>query len=92
MPESLQRRIELFRSNGRVFREGNELFAEPSWLQVMHGQRIHPRCYHALVDVYPEARIDAYLEGIRRVVGNCVDAMPTHDAFIAKYCAVEATA
>ena len=58
MPESLPRKMDLFRSNGRIFREGNELFAEPSWMQVMHGQRVEPRSYHALVDVYSEEKID----------------------------------
>jgi tryptophan 7-halogenase len=48
--------MDLFRSNGRVFRDGNELFAEPSWVQVMHGQRMVPRGYHALVDAHPLKR------------------------------------
>ena len=87
VPESLQRRIELFRSNGRVFRENNEMFAEPSWVQVMHGQRIHPRGYHALVDLYPEEKIADYLHNVRGVIGACVKAMPTHDEFIARLCA-----
>jgi hypothetical protein len=25
---------------------------------------------------------------VRGVIGNCVQAMPTHDAFIARHCAV----
>ncbi|TXH70080.1 MAG: tryptophan 7-halogenase [Lysobacteraceae bacterium] len=87
IPESLTRKIELFRSNGRVFREGNELFAEPSWVQVMYGQRIHPQSYHALVDVYSEAKIAEYMAGIRGVIANCVKVMPRHEAYIAKYCA-----
>jgi tryptophan halogenase len=87
IPESLRKRYELFRSNGRVFRENNEMFAEASWVQVMLGQRIEPRSYHALVDVYPEQKITDYLAGIREVIGNCVNAMPTHAAFIARHCA-----
>jgi len=90
IPESLQRRIELFRSNGRVFRENNEMFAEPSWVQVMHGQRIHPRAYHALVDLYPEAKIADYLRNVQGVIGACAQAMPTHDQFIAKLCSAAA--
>ncbi len=56
VPELLRHRMALFAANGRVFREGNELFAEPSWVQVMHGQRIEPRGYHGLVDSYPTRR------------------------------------
>ncbi|HEY0503244.1 MAG TPA: tryptophan halogenase family protein [Lysobacter sp.] len=92
IPDALQRKIDLFRSNGRVFRDNNEMFAEMSWVQVMLGQGIAPRGYHALVDTYPEAKIADYLENVRGVIGNCVQAMPTHDAFIARHCAVGAKA
>jgi hypothetical protein len=27
---------------------------------------------------------------VRGVIGNCVQAMPTHDAFIARHCAIAA--
>ena len=89
VPESLTRKMDLFRSNGRIFRECSELFAEPSWMQVMYGQRLAPKSYHALVDVYPEAKIAEYMEGIRGVIANCTRVMPTHEEFIAKHCAVK---
>ena len=92
IPESLQRRIALFRSNGRVFRDANEMFAEPSWVQVMLGQRIQPQGYHPLVDLHSEDKISDYLERIHGVIGNCVQAMPTHAAFIARHCAVSPAA
>jgi len=87
IPGSLQRKLDLFRSNGRVFREANEMFAEPSWVQVMHGQRVHPRGYHPLVDTFPEEQVRQHVDTVRGVIGNCVGAMPTHAAFIAKHCA-----
>ncbi|GHA81738.1 tryptophan halogenase family protein [Cognatilysobacter bugurensis] len=87
LPASLAQRLALFRGNGRVFRDGNELFAEPSWIQVLHGQRVQPAAYHALVDLYPEEKIAEYLDNIRGVIANCVQAMPTHEAFIARHCA-----
>ncbi len=88
IPDSLRERMALFRSNGRVFREGNEMFAEVSWLQVMHGQRVRPAHYHPLVDVYPEAKVEEFVAGVRGVIDKCVSVMPTHDAFIAKHCAI----
>jgi tryptophan halogenase len=87
VPETLRRKMDLFLSNGRIFRDGNELFAEPSWMQVMFGQRMRPRGYHPLVDVYTEEKIAEYMAGVRGVIGNCVRAMPLHADYIAKACA-----
>jgi tryptophan 7-halogenase len=89
IPETLERKIELFRANGRIFREGTELFAEDSWLQVMIGQGILPRSYDPIVDVIDEAVIQKYLDNIETVIGRCVDIMPQHSEFIAKNCAAD---
>ncbi len=87
IPSSLQHRIDLFRSHGRVFREGNELFAKVSWLQVMHGQRIRPEGYHPLTDLLDENEIAGYLDEVAGVIGACIDVMPSHAQFIADHCA-----
>jgi len=47
----------LYRSNARLFREGNELFAELSWLQVMNGQRVKPNSYHPFADLQPKETV-----------------------------------
>lgn len=39
VPESLTEKVELFRMNGQIFREDDELFTETSWAAVMMGQR-----------------------------------------------------
>jgi tryptophan halogenase len=87
VPESLQRRMDLFRSHGRVFREGNELFTKVSWLQVMHGQRIRPQAHHPLASVLPDDEIQTYLDEVEGVIKACVDYMPSHAQFIAEHCA-----
>jgi tryptophan halogenase len=87
VPESLSHRMDLFRTHGRVFREGNELFAKVSWLQVMHGQRIRPASYHPLTDLLSEAEIATYLDEVAGVIEACTHVMPTHARFIAEHCA-----
>lgn len=87
IPDTLQRKIDLFRSNGRLFRELQELFAEPSWLQVMIGQRIVPKGYHPFADLRSEDEVDGYLRDVASVIAKCVNAMPTQAAFIAEHCA-----
>ncbi len=86
IPDTLQRKIDLFRSNGRIIRENNELFAEVSWFQVMFGQGIRPQGYHGLVDARPEALVANMLADVKRVMHGVVDMMPTHEAFIAANC------
>ncbi|MGY6519830.1 MAG: tryptophan halogenase family protein [Lysobacteraceae bacterium] len=87
VPDTLRRKLDLFAASGRVFREHSELFAEASWIQVLLGQRLRPRGYHALVDALPEAEVRRHVESVGQVIANCVRAMPTHEAFIARHCA-----
>jgi tryptophan halogenase len=87
VPETLQHKIDLFTSAGRVFRELDELFAEPSWVQVMVGQGLVPRRYHPLVDAFSEADLTRYLDDVRAVIARCVERMPTHAQFVAEHCA-----
>jgi tryptophan halogenase len=87
IPDTLQHKIDLFRSNGRVFRDLQELFAEPSWLQVMVGQRIVPHGYHPFADLRSEAEVDAYVRNVAEVIAKCVNVMPTQAEFIAAHCA-----
>ena len=86
IPESLQESIDLFRSSGRFFRDAEEFFALPSWVQVMLGQGIVPRAYHPIVDRMPEAELVEFVDRVRRVLAASADAMPAHQAYIDRYC------
>lgn len=86
IPDSLSRKIELFRSNGRIYRDNNELFAETSWFEVMLGQHIVPRGYHPLVDGKSDELVLKMLADVKRVMHGVVDLMPTHEAFIEQNC------
>ncbi|MCE9686495.1 tryptophan 7-halogenase [Shewanella sp. AS16] len=86
IPESLRHRIEMFADGGKVYKHGNELFGESSWIQVMLGQGIMPKQYHPIVDVMEAAELDAFLSNIRSTVKRKVDALPPHADFIRHYC------
>ena len=90
VPESLTRRMALFRSHGRIFREADELFTPVSWLQVFLGQGLMPQGYNAIVDIYPDAEVKEFLDGIEQVIAKCVQVMPRHEDFIARHCAAPA--
>ncbi len=87
VPESLSNKMELFKSNGRLYREAEELFSETSWLAVMFGQGIVPQHYHPIVDAYDQRPLLEYLNGVRDVIARSADSMPTHAEFIQKHCA-----
>lgn len=86
IPEALTQKIEQFKKNGRIYRNSNEMFNDLSWLEVMHGQGIHPRAYHPLVDRLTKDEIAQRLAGVKRVIEKSVDFMPTHAQFIAEHC------
>ena len=89
VPAEVQHRIDLYRSHGRIFRLGEELFADASWLQVMHGQGLRAQSYHPLVDQRSEEDIHYFLAQVQKTIQKCVDVMPTHAEFIAATCAAE---
>lgn len=91
IPDTLKQKIELFRSNGRIYRNNNELFTEASWFQVMFGQGIRPQGYHPLVDAKPEELIAKMVADVKRVIHGAVDLMPMHAAFIVQNCKAEPT-
>jgi len=86
VPDSLAQKIELWQSNARIFRDNQELFSEISWVEVFLGQRIVPSGYHPLVDTLPPERVDEFLAGVKHTIARCVEAMPTHEQFIAEHC------
>lgn len=87
IPESLENRIRLYEANGRLYREGDELFSVTSWLAVLHGQGVEPRGYHPIVDAYSDDVVAEYLQGVAAVIRRSAAQMPTHADFIAKHCA-----
>jgi tryptophan halogenase len=86
VPESLTRRMNLYRSRGRIFREAGELFAEVAWLQVFEGQGLKPAQPHPLAALIDEDETAAYLRSVEGVIAKCVDLMPTHEDYIARHC------
>jgi tryptophan halogenase len=89
LPATLQRKIDLWCSNGRIFREDEELFSEESWIEVFIGQGIVPRSHDPLVAIKSDAQIEQFLGNIATTIGRCVDVMPPHDEYVRKYCPAE---
>lgn len=86
IPESLAKRIAIYKENGRLYRHDNELFNEISWFAVLHGQNVTPKRYHPIADVLPEDELDKRMTHIVDVIGRCADRMPMHQQFIDQHC------
>jgi tryptophan halogenase len=87
IPETLQRKIDLFAARGRLFQSDYDLFAEPSWVAVLLGQNIRPRNYDPLVDTLDEEMVKGQMARLSALVRQTAEALPSHEAFIARYCA-----
>lgn len=86
IPDTLQKKLDLFKKNGRIFRFNGELFSEVGWFQVMNGQGIRPNAYHPMVDIIDDELFLGRMDNIKTVIGACVEEMPYHKDFIAKSC------
>lgn len=65
VPATPEHKMELFRSSGKIFRDDNELFSEPSWIAVMVGQGIVPPAHHPFADQPSEAELQALMARVR---------------------------
>jgi tryptophan halogenase len=83
VPDSLQQKLDIFQSYGRVHRVADELFREDSWVQVLLGQRLMPERYDPMVDNKTLAQITDFAASTAHVISACVEKMPTHTDFIA---------
>ena len=86
IPDSLKHKIELFRESGTIIREQEDLFAEPSWLQVMMGQGIMPKDYHPAAKSIPENKLGRMMEGLLKIKSEPVSQMPEHNHFLKMFC------
>lgn len=81
-PEGVTSKLEMFRANGRIFREHNELFTETSWLAVLVGKGIEAGGYHPGADMLSDAETLDRLRHIRQVVRETASAMPLQDDYL----------
>ncbi|ANY21388.1 Flavin-dependent tryptophan halogenase PrnA [Tsuneonella dongtanensis] len=86
VPDSLTEKVALFRLNGQIFREEDELFTETSWAAVMMGQGIAMEGHNPMADRISSPDLKTELDGIERSVRHVVDRMPGHHDYLKRYC------
>jgi tryptophan halogenase len=86
VPDKLGTKLELWRSKGRIFREGAELFATPSWVAVLLGQGFEPEEPEPIAEAVDRALVAEALDKMRLSYRHMAEHMPTHADFIARAC------
>ncbi|MDP1697588.1 MAG: tryptophan 7-halogenase [Xanthomonadaceae bacterium] len=86
IPDTLQYKIDQFRSSGRIVAEPLELFQNPNWLAVLIGQEVWPQHYSALVDLRSSVDATGKLASLRRISEEASTALPDHAHYIAQHC------
>jgi len=88
IPQSLAHRIELFKKNAYVWSDDTNLFRIASWVQVMMGQGLEPLEYHSAGKLMSSEALRQSLSDISSSIDKTVQQLPTHQDFIAHYCAM----
>lgn len=82
VPDSLAARIELFRATGRIVRDGQELFTEDGWAQVLIGQGVEASAWHPLADQADAADLAGFLAVQARAARERAGRLPDHGAWL----------
>ncbi len=82
VPDSLQEKIALFRSGGRVASYDHGLFLSPSWVAVMIGQRISPDGWDWRADQVEEMALRQHMAGLRQHLQRAAAGMADHRQYI----------
>lgn len=90
IPDSLRQKLELWRSQGRFFRNDDELFTIPSWVQVLIGQRVIPRDCHGVAKLLGKPDVEDYLAKINGFLAQAVARMPAHREYVDRTCPMRA--
>jgi tryptophan halogenase len=87
LPESLQHKIDVFKSCGRVPLYSEESYQEPSWIAIFLGQHVYPDRYDPIIDSIEIERLKGGMQHRASTIRRLAQTLPTHQQFIASHCA-----
>lgn len=86
VPESLDKKIRLFRKRGQLEHTTDQLFSSDSWCSILEGMNIRPKKYHPLLDAFHREDLANTLSTNVENIRATVLKMPNHNDFIQKHC------
>jgi tryptophan halogenase len=87
VPDSLASKLDLWRSKGRIFRDGQELFGPASWVALLLGQGVVPEEQDPAVMGIDAAMAADLIDKMHESYRRMAEHMPAHADFIAQACA-----
>ncbi|MEZ5681721.1 MAG: tryptophan halogenase family protein [Erythrobacter sp.] len=85
VPDTLTEKIEIFKANGQVFREEDELFTTTSWAAVMMGQGITMGGTSPMAEGIADSSAKE-MDEMEKSIRWLVDRMPGHGQYVSRYC------
>lgn len=82
LPQSLQERLELFRSTGQLDCYEVGLFKTPSWAAMLIGQNFYPKRLPSRIVEYNSAHLEQFMFGMQRNIADFAKRMPIHADFL----------
>jgi tryptophan halogenase len=89
IPDTLRMKIEHFKRYGRLIAADMDLFGPPSWLAVHVGQGNMPERVDPVLE-YRDVDGAAWLAKLKQALAAEAGRMPSHQAYIDKFCKAEA--
>ena len=86
IPDTLRKRIQLFKDAAHAYQAEGELFRVDSWTSVLLGQGIKPSHYHHAARALSDAELSKLLSGFRAMLADTVAKLPSHHVFLDQYC------
>jgi tryptophan halogenase len=86
VPDSLQHKIDTFRSSGTLVQYEAESFKPESWLTMYHGFGVAQESVDSRVNDIDMQRVLGALDVMRGAVAAAVAHAMPHEAFVAKFC------
>ena len=86
VPESLNEKMNLFSGNGLLYKDPEDLFRESSWVQVMIGQGLMPKSFHAMANRISSDQLNGFLSDVQKLIERAIADLPNHQDFIEAHC------
>ena len=88
LPDTLQHKIDVFLSSGKIPMLAEESYAEYSWVSIFLGLGVQPERYDPLAEMIDSQKLIFAVSNFRKHIKHVVQSMPSHREYVKKVCAM----